>query len=128
MTVKHLQAISLCIGLSFGPIAHVSAQDASYWNVKPEQFSCLQKNLSVYQGVTTHRVIIFLEECPEIDIAKIIRGRTKNSSLPGVEKVDKDATKFTEVISFDHGQLACLKALNLKVMNNLVKVPQDPCK
>ena len=106
----------------------ISAQERSYWNVKPKHFECLQKNIGLYQGVTTDLVVIFLEECPDVDIAKIIKGRTKNSSLPDVDKVDKDATNFTEVISFDHKQLACLAVLKIKVDGSAVKVPQNPCK
>lgn len=104
------------------------AQEASFWNIKTEHFSCLRENLSKYESVKTDKVVIFLEECPEIDLIKIIKGRTKNSVLPDINKIEQTGTKFAEVISFDHKQLSCLKELNISSIDGLVKIPRNPCK
>ena len=105
----------------------------TYWVLHEKEFLCLKNNVDVYLGANSNhspsdRVLIFIAECPETDIAKLFADRTQNSSsLPSVDLDGQGKTQPAQIISMLPNQLQCLKSLDLEVVDKLVQLPKEPC-
>lgn len=101
-----------------------------FWLVKKSAIKCVIKNLPAYDSVKTNLVLIFLDECPETDLATILKNRTKNSSsLPKVPQTNSaEESELVEVITLSKSQLGCLKTFDLsEKVNDILKLPKKVC-
>ena len=56
------------------------------WIIPEDKFECIVTNLEAYKSVENDPVLIFVTECPETDVTKIMRDRQKNSLPKNQEK------------------------------------------
>ena len=110
--------------LVFSTLAYAQGE---FWIVKSEHFRCVQNNIAIYQAVQDDQVLIFLADCPETDIAKILGKRTMNSALPEVEKKGQSEEQPAEVMVLDKALLPCLARFETDKSASLVKIPKSVC-
>ena len=111
-------------------VAIFSAQSASceeYWTLNSEQFQCILKNVDAYLGSDTDPVIIFVANCPETDIAKILADSSKNLLVVSPELKADSTESPAEVVMFTKEQLKCVSKNTFDTKSPTIRVPKNPC-
>ncbi|WP_319531566.1 hypothetical protein [uncultured Cohaesibacter sp.] len=118
-------ASALIIGLTMPTLSE--AKDI--WFVQASQLQCVKQNIDRYSQTPSNDIIIFLDECPNTDLASILSKRVVNSSVPTIAPKEDGPDHPAEVIQFTKGQLECLKDYKLHFEDELevIEVPKDPC-
>lgn len=104
-----------------------SAQESNEWIIKVEHFKCLKKHIDTYIAIPKDKIVIFLNDCPETDIAKIIARNTRNSSLPTVKKKKQGVNSPAEVIAIEKDFLPCLAKIEIPTIGKTLRVSKKPC-
>ncbi|SNY90538.1 hypothetical protein SAMN04515647_0706 [Cohaesibacter sp. ES.047] len=118
-------AASLIIGLTMPTLSE--AKDI--WFVRAKQLQCVKQHIDQYSQTASNDIIIFLDECPNTDLASILSKKVVNSAVPTITPKEDGPNHPAEVIQFTKGQLKCLKDYKLKFEDDLevIEVPKDPC-
>lgn len=104
------------------------AATANHWVIKTSDFECLKTNVEKYLASSKSKIIIFLNDCPETDIAKIVAKYAKNSSnLPEIDKQPQTADSPAEVISVNRKFLRCIGSIETSANAAVVRVPKNLC-
>lgn len=124
--IRGIAKVALSVFAIFATNNSANAND--YWHIKSTHYACLIDNINIYQSVSDNDVIIFLDECPEVDVVKIISNRAQNSALPDVGRKDQTVDQPAEVIVLSKESLSCLVNLNVPDESGLVLLPKEPCR
>ena len=112
--------------VSLSPVRFGAAAEVDYWIIPSAQLTCIIQNLDHYSKMKEDPVLIFVNDCPETDIAKIISSRIVNT-LPKIEKKSADGDGWDEAIVFAKRDLPCLPASAKEYRGDLMIVPKRPC-
>jgi hypothetical protein len=104
---------------------HAQGADRDYWIIPKERLECIVANLETYSSQGGDPILIFVDDCPAIDLSQIMSKRVKNS-LP-VVKSQPSKKDWDEAIVFSKTDLACVSKYLKNSEKGMIQVKKKPC-
>lgn len=120
-----MRNMSTVILLTTAMLLHLSptsAQDGQFWRVEKSKASCFLSNIEVYVALNERPTVIFLDDCPQVDLSASLERMARNSLLPQPAPSNKSDT----VIVYTTEEIACLRQLSIDLSSDVVLIPKSP--
>ncbi|MEM8837231.1 MAG: hypothetical protein AAGE89_04000 [Pseudomonadota bacterium] len=96
------------------------------WHVKADDFRCVQQQVEKYLQQQGDQILIFIVDCPDIDIVASLQKRVQNSSGSDVKLKTNTPERPAEVITFSRSELLCVAKIKIEEGRPVIAIPKNP--